>query len=272
MTKLPEQYREEGFKEDLDYGFQTIAFENTTLGAIFGYKAKGVYQRDEDAYMRDLNGNLVYDENGKPRKLRWNSSTGDEFEGGDMIYEDVNHDGVINKLDVVQIGDANPKCFGMLRNDFNYKNWQLGFSLYYSIGQDVINGMRRETECMDEGLNQAVSIERRWKKQGDITDMPRAVEGMSRNYAASSRWVEDASYLKLKDISLTYNFDHTLLQRTFIKSLSVWVSGMNLLTWSKYKGVDPEVGFNKGKAKTISMDAQNTAPPMRFTFGLRANF
>ena len=53
MTKLPEQYREEGFKEDLDYGFQTIAFENTTLGAIFGYKAKGVYQRDEDAYMRD---------------------------------------------------------------------------------------------------------------------------------------------------------------------------------------------------------------------------
>ena len=102
--------------------------------------------------------------------------------------------------------------------------------------------------------------------------MPRAVEGMSRNYAASSRWVEDASYLKLKDISLTYNFVLTLLQRTFIKSLSVWVSGMNLLTWSKYKGVDPEVGVNKGKAKTISMDAQNTAPPMRFTFGLRANF
>lgn len=109
--------------------------------------------------------------------------------------------------------------------------------------------MRRETECMDEGLNQAVSIERRWKKQGDITDMPRAVEGMSRNYAASSRWVEDASYLKLKDISLTYNFDHTLLQRTFIKSLSVWVSGMNLLTWSKYKGVDPEVGLIKEKPK-----------------------
>ncbi|MEG1737463.1 MAG: SusC/RagA family TonB-linked outer membrane protein [Odoribacter sp.] len=272
MLTLPEQYRTEGFKESLSYDFQTITFEGTTLGAVFGYKAKGVYSRDEDAMMRDLNGNPVYDENGHPKKMRWGSSTGEVFEGGDMAYEDVNHDGVINKLDIVQIGDANPKCFGMLRNDFNYKNWQLGFSLYYSIGQDVINGMRRETECMDKGLNQAISIEQRWKKQGDVTDMPRGVEGITRNYAASSRWVEDASYLKLKDISLTYNFDRKLLQRTFIKMMSVWVSGMNLLTWSKYKGVDPEVGFNEGKAKTISMDSQNTAPPIRFTFGFRANF
>ena len=188
-----------------------------------------------------------------------------------MIYEDINHDGVINKLDIVQIGDANPKCFGMLRNDFNYKNWSLGFSLYYSFGQDVINGMRRETESMDGASNQATSIERRWKKQGDISDMPRAVEGLSRNYAASSRWVEDASYLKLKDVSLTYNFDSHMLKKIFVKNLSVWVSGMNLLTWSKYKGIDPEIGLSGG-IKTVGIDKQNTAPPIRFTFGLRANF
>lgn len=272
MMTLPESYRKEGYKETLSYDFQTIAYEKTTLGAIFGYRALGVYSRDEDAYVHDRNGELVYDENGQARKMRYGNSQGVEFKGGDMQYDDINHDGIINELDIVQIGDANPNCFGMWRNDFTYKNWALGVSFYYSLGQDIINGMRRETECMDRGMNQAVSIERRWKKQGDITDMPRALEGATHNYAASSRWVEDASYMKLKEVSLTYNFDQKWLKKTFIKRLSASLTGMDLLCWTKYKGINPEIGFNAGSARTIVIDAQQTASPIRFTFSLRASF
>ena len=272
ILTLPESYKEEGYPDDLDYGFETVAFENTNLGGIFGYRAKGVYASDADTYVRDRNNNLVYDENGLPRRMRYQSMTGSEFEGGDMIYEDINRDGVINDLDVVQIGDANPSCLGMWRNDFTYKTWSLGVSFYYSIGQDVINGMRYETECMDNGFNQARSIERRWKKQGDVTDMPRALEGDTRNYAASSRFVEDASYVKLKELSLTYNFNSTLLKKTFLKALKVYVSAQDLFCITKYKGINPEIGYNAGAANTIAIDKQQTPSPIRVTFGLSANF
>ena len=273
MLTLPESYREEGFSESVGYGgFETIVFENTNLGGIFGYRAKGVYARDEDTYVRDRNNNLVYDENGLPRRLRYQTVTGAEFEGGDMIYEDINHDGLINELDIVQIGDANPACLGMWRNDFTYKTWSLGLSFYYSIGQDVINGTRYEIEGMDNGMNQAASVERRWKKQGDVTDMPRALEGNDRNYVASSRFVEDASYVKLKELSLTYNFNRNLLKRTFLKSLKVYVSAQDLFCISKYKGINPEIGYNAGSANTIAIDKQQTPSPIRVTFGVTANF
>ena len=76
------------------------------------------------------------------RKCVNSSSTGHVFQGGDMIYEDINHDGVINELDIVQIGDANVGMFGMIRNNINWKQWSLGISFYYSLEQDVINGQR----------------------------------------------------------------------------------------------------------------------------------
>ena len=273
ILTLPESYQEEGYTESLGYGgFETIVFEDTNLGGIFGYRAKGVYARDEDTYVRDRNNNLVYDENVLPRRLRYQSATGAEFEGGDMIYEDINRDGIINELDVVQIGNANPACEGLWRNDFTYKTWSLGISFYYSIGQDVINGMRYETECMDNGFNQARSIERRWKKQGDVTDMPRALEADTRNYVASSRFVEDASYMKLKELSLTYNFSSNLLKKTFLKALKVSVSAQDLFCITKYKGINPEIGYNAGSANTIAIDKQQTPSPIRVTFGVSANF
>lgn len=273
ILTLPESYREEGYSESLGYGgFETIVFENTNLGGIFGYRARGVYASDSDTYVHDRNGNLVYDENGQPRRLRYQTATGAEFEGGDMIYEDINNDGIINELDIVQIGNANPSCFGMWRNDFSYKSWSLGVAFYYSFGQDVINGMRYDSESMDNGFNQARSIERRWKKQGDVTDMPRALEGDSRNYVASSRWVEDASYVKLKELSLSYNFNSAWLKKTFLKSVNVYVSAQDLFCITKYKGINPEIGYNAGSANSIAIDQQQTPSPIRVTFGLSASF
>lgn len=270
LEELPENFVEDGYVEEKE-GFKSRLQEGDVVGAFYGYRAKGVYATDADAAVRDFNGNLVYEADGNVRKLHYNSATGHEFQGGDMIYEDINHDGLINSLDMVQIGDANPDYFGTLRLDFNWRQWALAVNFYYSLGQDVINGMRKSTESMGGVENQARSVERRWRKQGDITDIPRAQKDAEWNYIASSRWVEDASYLKLKEVSLTYQFDKNVLKKLHLGQLSLWVTGMNLLTWTKYKGIDPEIGIGSG-ISMFGVDGQNTAPPIRCTFGLRASF
>lgn len=270
LVELPENFVEDGYIEEKE-GFKSKLIAGDVIGAFYGYRAKGVYAKDADAAVRDFNGNVVLDADGKTKMLHYNSATGHEFQGGDMIYEDINHDGLINSLDMVQIGDANPDYFGSFRMDFNWRQWALAVNFYYSLGQDVINGMRKNTESMGGVENQATSIEKRWRKQGDITDMPRAQKDAEWNYIASSRWVEDASYLKLKEVSLTYQFDKNVLKKLHLGQLSVWVTGMNLLTWTKYKGIDPEIGIGNG-ISMFGVDGQNTAPPIRMTFGLRASF
>ncbi len=273
LLKMPERLSDsEGYKETYMGGFQSKLLEGSVTGGIYGYKARGVYAADGDAVVHDFNGNIVYEADGTSKKMRYGSVTGDIFKGGDMIYEDINHDGVINDLDVVQIGDANVGYYGMFRHNINWKQWAVGLSFYYSLGQDVINGMRYSLESMTSETNQATSVLRRWRKQGDITDIPRAEDYCQRNYAASSRWVEDASFLKLKEVSVTYNVGKEMLRRLHLDQLAVFATGMNLLTWTKYKGIDPEIGLNSGQLIKIGIDNQSTPPSLRLTLGIRATF
>lgn len=275
MLKIPARLADsEGYKESYGYGgFRAKLEEGSALGAIYGYKAKGVYARDEDAYVHDFNGNVVYTADGTPKKLRYGSATGAEFKGGDMIYEDVNHDGVINDLDVVQIGNANVGYYGLFRHNLNWKQWAMGISFYYNFDQDVINGQRYQLENMNSESNQATSVMRRWRKQGDITDMPRAERYCERNYAASSRFIEDVSYLKLKEISLTYSFNKNLVKKLRLSTLALSCTCENIFTWTKYKGLDPEIAQNKGSLIKIGIDEQTTPTnSFKLTFGLRATF
>lgn len=273
LLTMPERLANSDNKYSENYGYGNFRAKLETgsvIGGFYGLKAQGVYAKDSDAVVRDFNGNVVFDSQGLPKYMQY--SDGSIFQGGDMIYEDLNHDGIINDLDVVQIGNSNVNYYGLFRHDLNYKQWALGVAFYYSLGQDVINGMRWNTENMEGTNNQATSIMRRWRKQGDITDMPRAYDKAARNYAASTRWVEDASYLKLKEISLTYTFDRKLVQKLHLSQLSAFVSGTNLLTWTKYKGIDPEIGLTTGKLAKVGIDQQNTAPSMQVMLGIRASF
>ena len=270
LVELPDNYDSEAYTKTMS-GFKSKLVEGDVIGGFYGYKALGVYANDSDAAVRDFKGNIVYNTDGTTRMLRQNSATGHQFQGGDMIYEDVNKDGLISELDMVQIGDANPDVFGSLRNEFTYKDWSLTIGLYYSLGQDVVNGMRQSAEGMTDSRNQARSIERRWRAQGDITDMPRAEASASWNTLASTRWVEDASYVKLKDLSLTYRWASRIVKKIGFRSMSTWVNATNLITWSKYKGIDPEVG-RSGGISIFGVDNQLTAPPIRCTFGIRASF
>lgn len=275
ILKMPEYVKdseEGGYTENVFNGFMTKLEEGSVIGGFYGYRAKGVYARDEDAVVRDFNGNVVYEADGTPKKMRYGSSTGHIFEGGDMIYEDVNHDGVINALDIVQIGDANVGIFGIIRNNINWKQLSLGVSFYYSLEQDVINGQRYNLESMRSDNNQATSILRRWRRQGDVTDMPRAYDFAEWNYAASSRWVEDASFIKLKEVSITYNMPQHIARKLRLKTLSLGVTAMDLWCGTKYKGLNPEIGLNTGTLTKVAVDQSATPPSAQVAFSIRASF
>ncbi|SKC06769.1 TonB-linked outer membrane protein, SusC/RagA family [Sphingobacterium nematocida] len=269
LIKLPENFDAASFAATRN-GFASKLQEGDVIGGFYGYRALGVYARDEDAYLKDAQGNLIYEADGStPKIMRYGSVTGHQFKGGDMIYADINGDGVINQLDRVQIGNANPTFFGGWNNTLSYNKYTLAVNLQYQFGNDIINGTRMIMEEMSDSKNQAQSILSRWRRQGDVTDMPKAQPSSVWNSVASTRWVEDGSYVRLKSVSFTYEAGD-LLKRWGLKQLSFFVTGYNLLTWTNYLGVDPEVPI-KGSVYLFGIDDSYTAPPKQYTFGFRFN-
>ena len=215
------------------------------LGTYYGLVFKGVYATDADAVVRDAKGNVVYNLDGITlRKMRLNSETGDTLKGGDAIYEDFNHDGIINDQDRVLIGNANPLFFGGLNSDISFKNFSLKLFVQFYYGNDVINGMRYTLEKMDNSDNQAITTLRRWRKQGDITNMPRALNGSNRNSQGSTRWIEDGSYARLKFITVTYRFPKAMVQRLKMNGIDAFITANDLFTFTNYTGADPEISLS----------------------------
>ncbi|MFC3196842.1 SusC/RagA family TonB-linked outer membrane protein [Parapedobacter deserti] len=273
LLRLPDQFNADAFSATSN-GFASKLQEGDVIGGFYAFRALGVYASDADAILRGPDGNVVFEADGiTPKYMRYGSNTGHRFRGGDMIYEDINGDGIINELDRVQIGDANPLFFGGWNNTLNYRDWTLAVNFQYQYGNDVINGTRIRMEQMSYSHNQSRSIMARWRRQGDITDIPRAQPDNAWNRVASSRWVEDGSYLRLKTVSLTYNAGKTFTDRLKLgmQQLSVFVTGYNLYTWTNYLGLDPEVPITGG-VLLFGIDNATTAPARQYTLGLRATF
>jgi TonB-linked SusC/RagA family outer membrane protein len=246
--------------------------EGDALGTYYGLVFKGVYARDADAIVRDVNGSTVYELDGvTPRLMKVESETGLPFKGGDAIYEDFNHDGIINAQDRVLIGNANASFFGGFNNTFSYKNFGFNFFIQYQYGNDVINGMRYSLEGMTDTKNQGVTVLQRWRKQGDVTDMPRALRSDTRNTYGSSRWIEDGSYARLKSVTLSYRFPNELIKRIKLRGLDVFVTGSNLITLTSYTGADPEVSLGSNPA-FIGVDRGYNPNTKAYTMGLNVKF
>ncbi len=268
LLSLPDNLDASSYQSTRD-GFVSKLQAGDVIGAFYGYRALGVYSRDDDAVLRDSEGDIIYQADGiTPKQMRYGSNSGHMFRGGDMIYQDINGDGIINELDKVQIGNSSPLFFGGWTNTFNYRNLQLLVQLEYKYGNDVINLSRKNVEKMHDSRNQAQSVTSRWRKQGDISEIPRAERLAEWNQEASTRWVEDASYLRLKSVSISYNFDKKAVSRLGLKNASLFLSTYNLHTWTNYLGVDPEVPMN-GNITMPGVDNNTTAPPRQYTLGFR---
>ena len=241
--------------------------ENAPVGSFYGYRYLGVYQNTNETYARDAEGNVMNNWKGEPITMK----NGTELVyPGDAKYEDINHDGVINESDIVYLGNANPKFFGGGGFQVRYKQFTLTTFFYGRYGQKVINGARISLENMRGKGNQSTAVLHRWRAEGDDTDIPRALYGMGYNYLGSDRFVEDASFLRLKTLSISYNVPKKWLKKLGVNKLNVFATGYDLFTWTSYKGQDPEVTMPS--ATTLVKDNSTTPVTRRFSFGLNLDF
>lgn len=243
--------------------------EGNPIGSFYGYRYLGVYSTSDDLVARDENGDIIYDINGEPKNMVFNRTR--EFKAGEAMYEDVNKDGNINRLDVVYLGNANPLLYGGFGPTIRYKNFRLNAFFNYRYNQKVINIARMNAESMDSFDNQSTSTLRRWRFEGDQTDIPRAVFNSPVNTLGSDRFLEDASFLRLKYVTLRYNLPKTFIKKINFTNASVYVTGTNLLTFTEYSGADPETG-NSSDWKKLGYDTNQTPRSQQITVGLNLTF
>lgn len=189
-------------------------------------------------------------------------------ETGLMIYKDVNGDGVITAADRTFIGDPNPKFTFGFTNEFNWKGFSLSIFLQGSYGNDIFNASRMETEGMYNGNNQSAKVLDRWRIPGQITDMPKA----NWNMKNSTYFIEDGSYIRIKDISIAYDFHGKWMEKLRISKLQPYFTASNLVTFTHYSGMDPEVN-QWGSSGAVQGIDWGTYPHCKsFVFGVNIEF
>lgn len=281
----------EGYNPDFGYAngeyLSRLQLHNS-FGSIYGFRYKGVYQynysyknsenqgrRDQgyagEPVARDAAGNVIYDESGAPKHMvyRFGNANQYTFAGGDAIYEDINHDGNIDALDIVYLGNSNPDFNGGFGIKFKYKRLSLNVFSNFRYGNKVVNAARQSLESMRDGNNQSVSINWRWRKDGDVTNMPRALFDAGYNSLGSDRYMEDGSFWRIKYITLNYSIDPKLLKKYYLSQLSFYFTINNLWCFTKYSGVDPEVSYG---AWGVSTDNAQTPRSKYFTAGITIAF
>lgn len=249
------------FTWDTDFN---ISFNRNKLTKL---QTKPLY---DDAKTSDhVNANLVYNRPGKPLGSFWGYiSDGVNPETGELIYRDLDGNGRTNPGDQTYIGNPNPDFTFGITNNFSYKNINLSIFIQGSYGNDIFNASRMETEGMYDDKNQSTAVLNRWRIPGQITHVPKARFDMKN----STYFVEDGSYLRVKSISLSYNVRNRFLSKLGVSRLQPYFTANNLLTWTNYSGMDPEVN-QWGNSGAIQGIDWGTYPHSKsFVFGVNLEF
>lgn len=212
------------------------------VGSFYGWQTNGVFASDEQASTAGALGYLKY-----PTGIADENKKYANFQAGDVIFVDQNNDGVIDNADKVVIGNPHPDIYGNIYSSLTWKNLRLDVNFKYSLGNDIYNYQRSRIEGLNTTYNQTTAALRRWTYEGQITDMPRAcykdTENWRNNERMSDRWIEDGSYLKMKNVRLTYKVPYS---NSWLFGLKVWGEANNLFTLTKYLGTDPEMSSHNG--------------------------
>jgi TonB-linked SusC/RagA family outer membrane protein len=204
---------------------------------FYGYKTNGIFISDAEAASSGLS-------------YRNSDGTLSPFKAGDVRFVDAYADNIIDEIDMQVIGNPNPAFTGSISNVVSWKRFSFDALITFSQGNDIFNYTRSVLESMTGPDNQSINIVNRWRTNDQVTSVPRAAWGdPSGNARFSDRWIEDGSYLRLRTISLTYNFP--VSEGKIIKYANIYATGNNLFTLTKYLGYDPEFSasgsvFTKG--------------------------
>lgn len=193
---------------------------------------------------------------------------------GDMYYQSANGETTFTPVatDRVFIGDPNPDFVYGLTNNFSYKGIGLNIFLQGVYGNDVFNATRVDTEGMIDPKNQTIAVLDRWREVGDVTDIPRARYANINNSLASTRFVEDGSFLRLRAVTMSYSFPQDVLSRIKIRNLRVYATAENLFTITNYSGFDPEVNAFEGSNTAQGIDYGTYPQARNLIFGLNMSF
>ena len=224
------------------------------LGVFYGYQVLGIVQSDAD-------GASVPKQNGYTPKA------------GDLRFQDTNGDGKVDGSDRIVIGNPNPKAFLGFTNNFSYKGVELSVFFQSSLGNDIYNQNRTITEGQTTALNQSAAVLNHWTLTNTNTNIPRPVFGdPNGNNNVSTRFIEDGSYVRLKNLTVAYNVPVSLSKRAAIKNLRVYATALNLVTWTKYSGYDPEVAADPLSNTALGRDYGVYPQARTYTVGLNATF
>lgn len=226
-------------------GDAVLIQEGKPLGQFYGYQWGGVDSDTGNVYYIAKDGSRTFDPKDEDRK---------------------------------NIGDANPNFTYGITNNFSYKNFSLNFFFQGSQGNDIFNATRIDTESMIDAKNQSTAVLNRWQNKGDVTNVPRVItNGSIENSRISSHYVEDGSYIRLKAITLGYDFSKSVLDRIGLSGLKLYATGENLFTITNYSGFDPEVSaygndLSAGVRNQATGIDYGTYPQTRnIIFGIRAS-
>ena len=289
----------------LGYGQWSDVVSRTTPGeslyGFYGYEVEGVYQNFEDILKSPVNtlqknNPIITDANGKkswstdPTKYSRTNTT----YVGDIKYKDVNGDGIIDEKDKTNLGSPLPKWTFGWNNTIRYKNFDLNLFINGNVGNKVANYLKMKLTHMNSPwTNQLAEVNKRARltavdgnTSGSWYDnianimvsnpdasLPRAsINDPNDNDAFSSRYIENGSYLRLKSVTLGYNFDKKLIQKIGLTNLRLTFNATNLFTITGYDGYDPEIGLSTASANVFGLDNGRYPSPTSFTFGLNASF
>ncbi|WP_350286829.1 TonB-dependent receptor [uncultured Croceitalea sp.] len=207
-----------------------------------------------------------------------NSQSAVPVQPGDVRFRDLNGDGQISLEDRAVIGNPNPDFTYAINLRAEYNGWDFDVLFNGVQGVDAFNSNIFYLEGLDNGLNYGTQILRRWQTPGDITDIPRFRFGSNINNEISTRYIEDASYLRLRNVTVGYTFPNTLVNTSgngIIKKLRFYVQGQNLLTFTNYTGLDPEIApfYNaQGLVDGLGIDRSAQPRPLTVLTGIQLEF
>ncbi|TDW48976.1 TonB-linked SusC/RagA family outer membrane protein [Flavobacterium sp. 270] len=222
------------------------------LGTFWGYKTDGIFQTQEEI-------------NTQPKI---NSLANTKI--GDRRYVDTNGDGIISAADKGDLGTSQPKFTASISNSVSYHDFDLQFNFQGSYGGKIFNALNQQLEISTLGTNAAATLEDRWTPTNPSNSIPRA--SSSPLGIVSERYVEDASFVRLKLVTLGYTLPKSISSKLGTKSVKFYVSAENLVTWTKYTGYDPEVSSYEQNNLYPGIDFGSYPNSRTFISGINVTF
>ncbi|MFH0757109.1 MAG: SusC/RagA family protein, partial [Bacteroidota bacterium] len=235
----------------IEFEYTNILREGEPVGVFYGNVYDGVIQEGEDI----LPGNF------------------EDYPGGEKFKDiDVNHE--IDGNDRTIIGDPNPDFIYGINNILEYKGFDLNIFIQGSQGNDLFSITLAELETLKGNCNSTTQALDRWSPTNTDTDVP--VASSARSLRSSSRWIFDGSFLRVKNFSLGYNLPKSMIRPIGLENVRIYISGQNILTWTKFRGYDPEVNYNSEGTSSgnlnLGFDFASYPNAKSYTLGLKLTF